>query len=146
MDYVVVSAQTPWGMVVVGKRPFTFGSGLQYNGGEDLTSESLLLVAPSGPFRIGLGFYPWRRQPENPFRQDQPNNSFPLPPDDPRVNPYYNLGDLNALLNVSPVAFLTYDSGPLSFGIVAEYFSYHRGPESQRLQIARGSVSCKRCG
>ncbi len=131
------SAQTPWGMVVVGKRPFTFGSGLQYNGGEDLTSESLLLVAPGGPFRIGLGFYPWRRQPENTFRQDQPNNSFPLPPEDPRVNPDYNLGDLNALLNVSPVAFLTYDSGPLSFGIVAQYFSYHRGPESQRLQVAR---------
>jgi hypothetical protein len=133
------SAQTPWGIVAVGKRPFTFGSGLQYNGGEDLTSESLLLVAPGGPFRIGLGFYPWRRQPDNTFRQDQPNNSFPLPPDDPIINPYYNLGDLNALLKVSPVAFLTYDSGPLSLGIVAEYFSYNRGPESQRLQIARAA-------
>ncbi len=133
------SAQTPWGMVVVGKRPFDFGCGLQYNGAEDLTSESLLLVAPTGPFRIGVGFYPWRRQPDNPFRQDQPNNSFPLPPDDPRVNPYYNLGDLNALLAVSPQVFLTYGSGPLSLGIVAEYFSYHRGPESQRLQVARAA-------
>ena len=133
------SAQTPWGIVVCGKRPFTFGCGLQYNGGEDLTSESLLLVAPTGPFRIGLGFYPWRRQPDNPFRQDQPNNAFPPPPDDPSVNPYYNLGDLNALLAVSPTAFLTYDSGPLSLGIVAEYFSYHRGPESQRLQVDRAS-------
>lgn len=133
------SAQTPWGIVVIGKRSFNFGCGLQYNGAEDLTSESLLLVAPSGPFRIGLGFCPWRRQPDNPFHQDQPNNAFPLPPDDPRVNPYYNLGDLNALLAVSPTAFLTYDSGPLSVGIVAEYFSYHRGPESQRLQVDRAS-------
>jgi len=129
------SAQTPWGIVVIGKRPFNFGCGLQYNGGEDLTSESLLLVAPSGPFRMGLGFYPWRRQPDNPFRQDQPNNAIANPPD----NPYYNLGDFNALLAVSPTAFLTYDSGPLSLGIVTEYFSYHRGPESQRLQIDRAS-------
>ena len=72
-----VSAQTPWGIVVYGKRPFKFGCGLQYNGAEDLTSESLLLVAPTGPFRIGIGFYPWRQQPDNPFRQDQPNNSVP---------------------------------------------------------------------
>ena len=129
------SAHTPWGIVVVGKRPFNFGCGLQYNGAEDLTSESLLLVAPTGPFRIGLGFYPWRRQPDNPFRQDQPNNAITNPPD----NPYYNQGDFNALLDTSPTGFLTYDSGPLSFGIVAEYFSYHRGPESQRLQVDRAS-------
>ena len=115
--------------------------GFRYNGTEDLTSESLLLVAPSGPIRIGLGFYPWRRQPDNPFRQDQPNNSFPLPPDDPRVNPYYNLGDLNALLNASPTVFFTYENGPLSFGMMAEYFSYHRGPESQRLQVDRAVFS-----
>jgi len=127
------SAQTPWGMVVVGKRPFTFGCGLQYNGAEDLTSESLLVVAPTGPLRIGLGFYPWRRQPDNPFRQDQPNNAIVNPPD----NPYFNPGDITALLAVSPVAFVTYDSGSFSFGIVAEYFSYHRGPESQRIQADR---------
>ena len=105
-----VSAQTPWGIVVYGKRPFKFGCGLQYNGAEDLTSESLLLVAPTGPFRIGIGFYPWRQQPDNPFRQDQPNNSFPGPPD----NPYFNPFDINAVLAVSPMAFLTYDAGPLS--------------------------------
>ncbi len=134
-----LSAHTPWGMLVAGKRPFNFGCGLQYNGAEDLTSESLLWVAPTGPFRVGLGFYPWRRQPDNPFRQDQPNNSFPLTADDPRVNPYYNSGDFNALLNVSPMAFITYDSGSLSMGVLAEYFSYHRGPESQRLQIDRAA-------
>ncbi len=129
------SAQTPLGIVVIGKRPFNFGCGLQYNGSEDLTSESLLLVAPSGPLRIGLAFYPWRRQPDNPFRQNQPNNAIApsLPPD----NPYYNQGDFNALLDTSPTAFFTYDNGPLSLGIVAEYFSYHRGPESQRLQVDR---------
>ena len=128
-----VSAQTPWGIVVYGKRPFKFGCGLQYNGAEDLTSESLLLVVPTGPLRIGVGFYPWRQQPDNPFRQDQPNNSFPGPPD----NPYFNPLDINAVLAMSPTAFLTYEAGPLSVGIVAEYFSYHRGPESQRLQTDR---------
>lgn len=129
------TAQTPWGTVACGKRPFRFGCGLQYNGEEDLTSESLLLVAPTGPLDIGLGFYPWRRQPDNPFRQDQPNNAIANPPD----NPYYNPGDFNALLAFSPVAFLTYNAGPLSTGILAEYFGYHRGPESQRLQIDRSS-------
>jgi len=129
------SAQTPWGIVVFGKRPFNFGCGLQYNGAEDLTSESLLLVAPTGPFRICIGFYPWRQQPDNPFKQDQPNNYTPGPPD----NPYFNPLDMNAVLALSPVAFLTYHAGPLSAGIVAEYFSYHRGPESQRLQTDRAS-------
>ncbi len=127
------TAQTPWGTVGYGKRPFRFGCGLQYNGAEDLTSESLLLVAPSGPLSIGLGFYPWRQQPANPFRQDQPNNSFPPPLD----NPYYNPLDMNAGLIFSPVGFLTYEAGPLWVGILSEYFSYHRGPESQRLQVER---------
>ncbi|MGC8720854.1 MAG: hypothetical protein ACP5TY_12710, partial [Thermodesulforhabdaceae bacterium] len=137
-----LSAQTPWGTVVVGKRPFAFGCGLQYNGGEDYTSESLLLVVPRGPFRIGLGFYPFRRQPDNPFRQDRPNNAEADPTNVPYNaippgNPYFNPGDLGALLIASPIGFLTYDSGPLSLGIIAEYFSYHRGPESQRSQSDR---------
>jgi hypothetical protein len=130
-----VSAQTPWGIVVVGKRPFEFGCGLQYNGAEDLTSESLLFAAPVGPFRFGLGLYPWRRRPDSPFRQDQPNNALPKPPD----NPYFNPGDFNALLAMSPVAFFTCDAGPVSFGIMAEYFSYRMGPESQRLQVDRSA-------
>jgi hypothetical protein len=137
-----LSAQTPWGIVVFGKRPFTFGCGLQYNGAEDYTSESLLLVSQYGPFRIGLGFYPFRRQPDNPFRQDRPNNAIADPTNDPYNanppgNPYFNAGDMSAALAVSPTAYLTYDSGPLSIGILAEYFSYHRGPESQRLQADR---------
>lgn len=130
-----VTCQTPWGVLVYGKRPLKFGCGLQYNGAEDLTSESLLLVAPGGPFRIGLGFYPWRQQPDNPFRQNQPNNSFAQSSD----NPYFNPADTNAILRVSPVAFLTYDAGSLSLGIMSEYFTYHRGPESQRFQSARAA-------
>jgi opacity protein-like surface antigen len=35
------------------------------------------------------------------------------------------------------VAFLTYEAGPLQVGIMSEYFGYHRGPESQRLQVDR---------
>ncbi len=45
------------------------------------------------------------------------------------------------MLTFSPVTFLTYESGPLSAGVVCEYFSYHRGPESQRLQSDRISFS-----
>ena len=60
--------------------------------------------------------------------------------EDEENNPYYNLLDMNAVLSVSPTVFLTYDDGPISLGIVAEYFMYHRGPESQRLQVRSSQI------
>ena len=52
-----LTAKTPWGTLVYGKRPFAIGCGLQYNS-EDATDESLLLVVPYGPLQFGVGFYP----------------------------------------------------------------------------------------
>ncbi len=129
-----LTAHLPVGTLSYGKRPFTFGLGLQYNGEEDLTEESLLLSASYGPFKIGLGFYPFRRQPSYPYRQDFPNNGFGPPLnstygvlDDPYYNPY----DQNGVLRTSPKGFVTYDAGLWSAGVLAEYFSFHSGPESQ---------------
>ena len=36
------------------------GTGLQYDGTDGLTTESLVLSAPMGPWTSGLGFYPHR--------------------------------------------------------------------------------------
>ncbi len=56
-----LTAQLPWGIVAMGKRPSVFGTGLAWNGEENRTSESLALSADYGPIRIVIGFYPARR-------------------------------------------------------------------------------------
>ncbi len=123
--------ETPLVKVEFGKRRFRFGCGLQYNAEEDFTEESLELEAPFGPLMIGLGLYPWTQQPDNPFRR--PPAFFNSPPD----NPYYNMLDQNSVLALSPQAFIRYDYGPMSLGVLARYYRYHRGPESKRLQVDR---------
>ena len=40
------TAQLPIGVFGIGKRPWTFGTGLQYDGEDGLTTESMTLVAP----------------------------------------------------------------------------------------------------
>ena len=54
-----ISAQTPWGILVVGKRPEDFGTGMQYDGTRNTTGEGMLLVSDYGPFR----FAPTRSSP-----------------------------------------------------------------------------------
>ena len=44
-----VTAQTPWGTIVVGKRPFLFGTGLMFNGADNTSIETISLVVPMGP-------------------------------------------------------------------------------------------------
>jgi hypothetical protein len=126
-----VELRTPLGKVEFGKRRFRFGCGLQYNAEEDFTDESLELEAPFGPMTIGVGLFPWTQQPDNPFRRLPA--FFNNPPD----NPYFNPLDLSAILRVSPQVFMLYESGPWSLGVMARYFQYHMGPESQRLQVNR---------
>ena len=50
----------PWGVFGVGKRPWKFGTALQYDGSDSLTTESISLTAPYGPFDIGIAYYPFR--------------------------------------------------------------------------------------
>ena len=114
-----VTAQTPWGTVVVGKRPFRFGTGLMFNGADNTSIETILLVVPMGPARFGLGWYPCRRQIDQGFVQPT-GISFQ----------YFNPLDKSNGRRYDLNAFLTYDSGAFSSGIVAEAYSFAVGPEA----------------
>ncbi len=104
-----VTAQTPWGIVVLGKRPFSFGTGLILDGADNTTYEGLLIVAPYGPFRIGGAWMPWTQGSSD----------------------YFTQSDKNAVQTLRVGGFFTYDSGPLSFGAITELIRWHGGPESQ---------------
>jgi len=54
-----VTAQTPWGVFGIGKRPWRWGTGLQYDT-DAATTESIVLAVPYGPLDIGIGYYPYR--------------------------------------------------------------------------------------
>jgi hypothetical protein len=136
-------AQTPWGIVVVGKRPLGFGIGAQYDG-TNITSESLLLVAPYGPLRIGLGIYPYRRQlwvnsSPNPFQAGSPftASTGPGPGGFSRqaisftdTGSYLQSWDHDSVMIQQPVAFITYNAGALEAGILYEWLKEHEGPQS----------------
>jgi hypothetical protein len=136
------TAETPWGVVVVGKRSLSFGIGAQYDG-SNVTSECLLLVVPYGPFRLGLGIYPHRRA--------LWVNSFPIPylGGDPYGGPgagpggisrqiisisdtgsYPKTWDHDSAMVQQPFAFITYRSGGLDLGILYEWLKEHEGPQA----------------
>jgi hypothetical protein len=117
------SAQTPWGIVVLGKRPFSFGTGLILDGEDNTTYEGLLVVVPYGPFRFGGAWMPWTTS----INVVDPNT------------PNYVMADKNAVQDVRVGGFFTYDTGPLSFGAITEYMRWHGGPESQYTEFNRYS-------
>jgi hypothetical protein len=131
------TADTPWGIIVAGKRPLAFGVGAQYDG-TNVTSESLLLVAPYGPLRIGLGIYPHRRALwVNSFggflftgtggglggigRQVISTSD---------TGNYVKTWDHDSAMIQQPLAFITYRNGPLDVGILYEWLKEHEGPQS----------------
>ena len=81
-----LSAQTPWGILVMGKRPFTFGIGTFLNGEDNTTADALLLAVPYGPMTFGMGFWPARGLPDtepgaNPAKINlASDSSFPQKP------------------------------------------------------------------
>jgi hypothetical protein len=121
-----ITAQTPWGTLVVGKRPEEFGTGLQYDGAHNATGEGVLLVTDHGPIRIGLVFQP--------FWQICANQRLGM-----TASPYYNLLDKNGVRQQSTKALVTYRTGPLDMGAQCMVFKWHAGPESQNTQAARTS-------
>jgi len=91
-----VDAQTPYGIIVVGKRPEAFGTGLQYNGEANNTTEGVAIVAPYGPFRISLAVRPFWPEPPNSqvaARKVGDNPNLRLPPS----FPYDNLFDRSGI-------------------------------------------------
>ena len=101
------SAQTPWGTIVLGKRPFAFGTGLLFDGTSTLTTDSILFVAPYGPFRFLIG--------------QQAARSTGLS---------FNRANKTAVEEWEHTGVLTYSSGPMQLGTFLQYVSIHAGPET----------------
>ncbi|MEW6533684.1 MAG: hypothetical protein AB1473_22840 [Thermodesulfobacteriota bacterium] len=55
-----LTAQTPMGIITIGKRPSMFGLGTRNDGTYVRQSDSLSLTSEYGPLRIGVSGYPWR--------------------------------------------------------------------------------------
>lgn len=122
----------PWGTLGVGKRQWKFGTGLQYDGSDGLTTESLVLNAPYGPLDIGIGFYPHR-----PARRGA---TIQIDPYDLMVTGlsgagYFNHADKSGGLIKDLLAYVVYNNGPVQAGILAAGSSFHIGPEAP-LQIS----------
>ncbi|MEW6349529.1 MAG: hypothetical protein AB1646_10745 [Thermodesulfobacteriota bacterium] len=111
-DQLWGTAQLPFGIAAFGKRPFTFGCGLFFNGEQVTTSESLLFVAPYGPLTFLAGGY---------FKG----------PAARYATPYYNRPwDASAILEEVAGA-LTYRACALDAGVIAVYrYNLHTGPEA----------------
>jgi hypothetical protein len=132
-----MTAQIPWGQFVVGKRPWQFGTGLQYNGTQAVTTESLLFSAPFGPLDIGIGFYPFRFAGTSSIDliSEELGDPYNLPQylrASGAVVPgqYYSRADNGGTFSKDFLVFVSYLSGPLQTGILGSYGSYHIGPEA----------------
>ena len=107
-----LTAQTPWGIIVTGKRPSAWGMGLHWNGdGGDRAGEGTTLVSNYGPFRFGVGFRPAR-----------PGNF-----DSTQYENYED--DKTTLRNWNICTFVTYRTGPADIGFRNAYVYWHEGPE-----------------
>jgi hypothetical protein len=123
-----LTAETPWGIIAMGKRKSAFGLGNYYNGEESRSSESLALIAPYGPLRLQLSLYPARRGntgsnytvTDNPFAA-QPNNGVGAPP--ANTAGYFNqdFDKNNARWWDSVVPGITYRNGPFEFGAIFNF-------------------------
>ncbi len=56
-----MTAQLPWGKITLGKRPAEFGMGLQYDGSDNRSLESLSFTGMYGPLQLGGSVYIARR-------------------------------------------------------------------------------------
>jgi len=69
-------AELPVGLFTIGKRPTTFGIGLNRDGARSASSEQMVIDAPFGPLKIGIGIYPWRAAGWNTPTFDSGNTTF----------------------------------------------------------------------
>jgi len=120
------TAQTPWGILVAGKRPFAFGMGAQYDG-TSASSEALGVVAPYGPLRVGVVVYPWRQQTWVNSLNTRNIISSTLVAG-PTAIQAYRTWDNDAKRQLQPGAFVTFSAGDLDMGAVYEWFTIHNGP------------------
>jgi hypothetical protein len=114
-----LSAQLPWGEIAVGKRPSSWGMGLQYDGADNRHSDSLSLAVPYGPIRIQMSFYPSRR---GYFTDDYGTGAV-----------WYNerADKNNTRVFDMTIPNVTYNSGPISMGFLVNWMFRHRGGEAR---------------
>ncbi len=122
-----VTAQTPWGIIALGKRPQSFGTGLHYNEGNN-TTDAVALISGYGPLRFSYAFRPYWQQPPNP---QAGQGDFP----------YYNIYDKNGLRRLANRFFVTYRSGPMDMGAIYMWLKWRAGPESQRSTADRDAFT-----
>ena len=122
----------PWGTLGAGKRPWKFGTGLQYDGSDGLSTESVLLNAPYGPLDIGIGFYPHRpaRRPAAVSGSALLSPLSVIDPYDLVAAQYFNHADKSGVLIKDLVAYAVYNQGPFQAGILSAGSNYHIGPEA----------------
>jgi len=149
------TAQTPWGILVFGKRPFAFGMGMNADGEHTLSSESFALVAPYGPLRIGAACHPWR---QGVFIDNTRNLAGGVAGNSATAaaifagggglgtgatntsgTSYPKFWDASGQrLQLPQVGmFVTYSNGPLDAGVIYEHWQNHQGPESAGTQLAQ---------
>ena len=121
-----IATKTPWGIMALGKRPMAWGSGLQYNGAGNVTTEGVTIVSNYGPLRVSYAFRPYYQQPPN-RRVGQQDY------------PYYNVFDKNGVRSMANRIFVTYRSGSLDMGVLYSKGRWRAGPESQSSQVVRDS-------
>ena len=146
-----ITANMPWGVFSVGKRPWKFGNALQYDGADATSTESLSLVVPYGPFDIGLAFYPYRYAGDSSIyavgRRQGVQAAYGDPYDLPKFphvdrstehhnliqtyyHDYYSAADTSGTFSRDFLGFVTYSSGNLKAGALAAVGAYHIGPEA----------------
>ncbi len=130
------SAQTPWGILVAGKRPFTFGIGGIASGEDCTTTESLALISSYGPMRYGLVIYPARRMSD--ASVPALNTDMEWASEGEAA-----VQDENGALLRDPhlAGFLTYEAGPMEFGALWEYIRWGVGPDGL---ISQGLTAAER--
>ncbi|MFH0826107.1 MAG: hypothetical protein V2B18_25430, partial [Pseudomonadota bacterium] len=129
------TAQLPFGTVGIGKRPWTFATGLQYDGENSTTTESLSVVASYGPLDIGVAFYPYRFAGSSSIGAYGGFDPFDLPGfttvgGAAVPGQYYSRADIGGSTAKDFLAFLNYHAGPMNMGLLGSFVSYHVGPEA----------------
>jgi len=116
-----LTAQTPWGIVAMGKRAAPVGMGMLLDGTE-VSSESLALVVPYGPLVFVAFGYPARHndalgglQGDSSNLRDGKNNR------DPEIG-----------------AIVQYNAGPMQLGVFFDYNSRHRDGVAGQMPVVLG--------
>jgi hypothetical protein len=112
-----VTTQTPWGILVVGKRPVIWGTGLSYNGDDNRASIELSLVMPYGPFRITTSFVIAKRG----YHSDDYGAASGWFNERPDKN--------NTSVIDMTIPNVTYRSGPVDAGFTLSWVFRHKGRE-----------------